>query len=150
MNNRISRHQMMMNVAREVSRRSTCCRLNVGAAIVSASHRIVSIGYNGAPPGIAHCAGNDCPGRLECHETVHAERNALDYVPRGITPYILYVTHSPCPECADIIDDSPLSWVVFEIPYRKTEHLTGRNLFQLTPAGYLVRWHDQYIVRDIG
>lgn len=147
---RISRHQMFMQMARVASQRSTCSRLNVGAVIVSHDNRIVSIGYNGTPAGQPHCIGNECPGRQECTLTTHAEVNALDYVPRGVQPAILYVTHSPCWRCVKAIQDSLVVATIFEIPYRKTDHLPLLgNVYQLTPAGYLVRWADQRIVESI-
>jgi dCMP deaminase len=51
---RISLQQMFMNIAFEVSKRSTCARVNVGAIIVK-NQRIVSMGWNGAPSGKKHC-----------------------------------------------------------------------------------------------
>ena len=53
---RISYHQMFMNIAREVSRRSTCCRKQVGSILVSDRQKIISCGWNGVPSGKEHCA----------------------------------------------------------------------------------------------
>jgi len=149
---RISRQQMFMLMSRAAAMRSTCFRLNVGAIVV-VGNRPVSVGYNGAPSGEPHCAGNACPGRHHCRQTIHAETNALKHVPEDLkdTDWDLYVTHSPCSECADLIVGGrpglirpPVKRVFFEVPYRKTEHLDNLaknvELYQVTPAGYVVEW----------
>jgi len=46
--------ETFMNVAREMATHSTCCRWNVGAALVR-DRRILSTGYNGSPQGRDHC-----------------------------------------------------------------------------------------------
>ena len=52
---RIDLHKMFMNIALEVSKRSTCTRVNVGALIVK-NQRIISMGWNGVPSGKQHCS----------------------------------------------------------------------------------------------
>ena len=47
--------QYFHGIAAAVSLRATCPRARVGAVIVSEEHRILSTGYNGAPPGEDHC-----------------------------------------------------------------------------------------------
>jgi dCMP deaminase len=144
---RISRPQMFMEIAHVVSRRSTCFRLNVGA-VVTAHGRIVSIGYNGQPPGARHCQGNDCPGREGCHETIHAEINALGHVPVGVTGRLqVYVTDSPCIDCARVIVNSGqgrIDRVFYDRPYRLGQHgidyLMENDIavYRITPAGYVI------------
>lgn len=126
--------------------RSTCFRLNVGALIV-VDNRPISVGYNGAPSGKPHCAGNACPGRHHCRETIHAEENAIDHVPDAALSdsWDLYVTHSPCQQCADrIVMTHQIKRVFFEATYRNTDHLAelvkSVELYQVTPAGYVVEW----------
>lgn len=51
---RISREQMLMEVAHVVARRGTCSRAQVGV-VFAREGRILATGYNGAPPGITHC-----------------------------------------------------------------------------------------------
>mgnify|MGYP003511295398 CR=1 FL=1 len=51
---RISRDEMLMEMAGTVAHRGTCSRLQVGA-VFSKEGRIISMGYNGAPKGMAHC-----------------------------------------------------------------------------------------------
>ena len=52
--NRISRDEMLMEMAETVAKRGTCSRLRVGC-VVSRDGRVISTGYNGAPAGIPHC-----------------------------------------------------------------------------------------------
>lgn len=51
---RITRDEMLMEVAHVVARRGTCSRLQVGA-VFAQDGRIVATGYNGAPRGMPHC-----------------------------------------------------------------------------------------------
>lgn len=148
---RISRPQMFMDIAHIVAKRSTCFRLNVGAVIVS-DRRIVSIGYNGTPPGHAHCTGNSCPGAQGCSLTTHAEVNALEHLPAGITePLDLYVTDSPCIDCTyRLTKDFRVKRLFFGTPYRIIDHLSYDGLpfkvYRITPAGYIIDWQTKDIV----
>jgi len=148
---RITRHQMFMEVAQVVAKRSTCYRLNVGAVVV-VCNRIVSIGYNGSPPGEPHCAGNECPGRHGCKIALHAEMNALAYVPIGLEhPRDLYVTDSPCELCAAQLAPRGVARVFFANPYRITDHLNvlparGVETYRITPAGYIMNWTTGEVV----
>lgn len=80
--------QYVMDIARDVSMRSTCIRRQYGAVIVDPmSKRIISTGYNGAARGCPNCHDlgkcirqelNVQPGtRYELCRSVHAEQNAL-------------------------------------------------------------------------
>jgi dCMP deaminase len=142
---RISRDQAFMETARVFSKRSTCFRLNVGCVIV-VNRRIISVGYNGAPPGLKHCGGNSCPGMQPggC-PTSHAEANALDYVPmeHTLSEKDLYVTDSPCPGCAKRIADSYVERVFFERAYRDLSGVAyllnhGVSVYEVKPAGYIL------------
>jgi dCMP deaminase len=48
-------HSIFMNIAKEISRASTCCKRQVGVVIISPDNRIISTGYNGVVSGAAHC-----------------------------------------------------------------------------------------------
>ena len=54
MTSRVTRDEMLMEVAHAIAKRGTCSRLQVGA-VFSRDGRIVSTGYNGAPAGMPHC-----------------------------------------------------------------------------------------------
>ena len=150
---RPTRPQMFMEIAHVVAKRSTCMRLNVGAILVQ-DRRIVSIGYNGAPSGAPHCSGNDCPGKHHCHETIHAEHNALRHLPYT-EPMLwqnrldLYVTDSPCAACFDKIKDhGGVRRIFFANPYRINDHLVSEKIgiYRVTPAGYIVDWSTKELV----
>ena len=74
---RVSWDQYFMNIAREVSTRSTCDRKHVGAVIVR-DKMILATGYNGSIRGLPHCddVGHDMEDG-HCVRTVHAEANAI-------------------------------------------------------------------------
>lgn len=112
-----------LSIATEVSSRSTCSRLSVGAVVVSNLH-IVSSGYNGAPKGLRHCDHSVDDG--PCTMSVHAEANALLF--RTPDPYrtagqVLYVTHAPCYDCAKLIVNANIERVVYKDLYRNEKGL---------------------------
>lgn len=148
---RISRHQLWMDMAEVLTRRSTCYRGNVGAIIVK-NNDILSVGYNGAPEGEEHCLGNECPLYPEtggCMKADHAEKNALI---RALAKLrmgqlegcIMYCTSSPCIECAKRIKLSHLRCFIYRNSYRDSTGLklllegTGVLVYRLTPSGYLI------------
>lgn len=131
-----------MQIAQVAAQRSTCQRLNVGAVLVK-DRSVVAIGYNGAPSGAPHCAGNNCPGKFTCQETTHAEMNAFLHLPESVDgPLDLYVTDSPCTGCFQaILEDGRIKRIFYLTPYRIIEHLTDWDhevkIYRMTPAGYI-------------
>jgi dCMP deaminase len=120
-------HNSFLEVARVVSNASTCTRGNAGAVIVQ-DRRIVSTGYNGAPPGMPHCTdvGCDLPGEgvYGCQRAIHAELNAIAWAARhGVATDggIMYATHGPCLKCAQAILAAGIVEVHYIHPYRLTE-----------------------------
>jgi dCMP deaminase len=152
---RITRPQLFMEIAHSVAKRSTCYRLNVGAVCV-VNNSIVSIGYNGAPAGKEHCRGNECPGRFECKETIHAEYNALKRISTALiankSAIDLYCTDSPCMLCASAaLDIYHIKRLFFSRLYRINDHLDlmcerGVEIYQVTPAGYMIDWNDRKVM----
>lgn len=86
MSKRISKHQYYLNIAEEVSKRSTCISLNWGCLIVK-DDQIISTGYNGAPRKTKDCLelgyclrrklGIPSGTQYETCRSVHGEQNAL-------------------------------------------------------------------------
>ena len=74
---RVSWNTYFMNIAKEVSTRSTCSRKHVGAVIVR-NKTILSTGYNGSIKGLPHCdeVGYEMVDG-HCIRTTHAEANAI-------------------------------------------------------------------------
>ena len=103
--------EYFLSITREVARRSTCLRRQVGA-ILGREKRILATGYNGAPRGLKHCAEVGClreqqnvPSgeRHELCRGLHAEMNAfLQAASFGVSSEgsTLYATVHPCSLCA--------------------------------------------------
>jgi len=124
---RISRDQMLMEMAIIASKRSTCTRKHVGA-IIAIEGRPVSVGYAGAPSGLPHCLEHGCLTGPDggCIRTQHAEANAIAFAARkGIATEkaTLYTTVSPCLACAKLIINAGIIEVWYLERYRKTEGL---------------------------
>lgn len=112
-----------LRMARIWSENSYCRRRQVGALIVK-DQMIISDGYNGTPSGFDNVC-EDADG-MTFPYVLHAEANAITKVARsnnssdGAT---LYVTASPCMECAKLIIQSGIRRVVFSELYRITDGL---------------------------
>ena len=118
---RASWDDYFMNIAREVSTRSTCDRKFVGAVIVR-DKCILTTGYNGSIRGLTHC---DEDGHLmedgHCVRTVHAEANAIVQAARNgirIDGGSIYVTASPCWGCFRLIANAGIMRIAFGEFYR--------------------------------
>lgn len=100
---------------------SYCQRRKVGAIIVK-NQMIISDGYNGTPSGFENVC-EDEQGVTKPY-VLHAEANAITKVARsnnssdGAT---LYVTSSPCVECAKLIIQAGVKRVVYNEQYRLTD-----------------------------
>jgi dCMP deaminase len=91
--------EIYMRLAKELSRRSTCKRLQVGTVITSVDYRkVYAVGYNGNASGLPNTCDRDEPGNCGC---LHSEDNAVINcdAPRDAGK-IVYVTHLPCVTCA--------------------------------------------------
>lgn len=100
---------------------SYCKRRQVGAIIVK-DKMIISDGYNGTPVGFENVCEDDNDHTKPY--VLHAEANAITKVAQsnnssnGAT---LYVTSSPCIECAKLIIQAGIKRVVFNEIYRLTD-----------------------------
>lgn len=112
-----------MAIARIIATRSTCDRLRAGA-VLTKDNRIISTGYNGSPPGLPHCDGEE--GHLmeegHCVRTIHGEHNALlqaavlgSVSTKGSTMYTMY---NPCIHCAKYVVACGVKRVVIGKIYR--------------------------------
>ncbi len=103
---RIGWPEYFMMQAVMLASRSTCTRLNVGAAIVK-DGRIIASGYNGSVTGTPHCTEvGDYVVDGHCIRAVHAEQNALLQLARmGIAAdgAEIYVTDFPCAHCTKFL-----------------------------------------------
>lgn len=112
------RYMRMANIWAE---NSYCERRKVGALIVK-DKMIISDGYNGTPSGFENICENE-EGFTKPY-VLHAEANAITKIARsnnnsnGAT---MYVTASPCIECAKLIIQSGIRRVVYGEKYRLTD-----------------------------
>ena len=121
---RMGLDEYFMNVARLVSKRSTCLRRPVGAIVVKRK-RILTTGYNGAPRNLRHCLEVGClrdqlginsGERHELCRGVHAEQNAIIQGAVFGTPLeggTLYTTTFPCVMCSKIVINAGLVEIVY-------------------------------------
>ena len=119
------------------SQNSYCIRRQVGALIVK-EKMIISDGYNGSPAGFENvCEDENFKTKPY---VLHAEANAITKVAKsnnsseGAT---LYITSSPCMECAKLIIQSGIRRVVYSNHYHTDE---GINL--LKQAGIEVEFME--------
>lgn len=132
---RVNKDEYYLNIAREVSSRSTCVKRQYGCVIVN-NDEIIATGYNGAPRGEMNCSDVGYCTRMnvrhnsgdysDCH-AVHAEQNALiSAARRDMINGILYLYGSdfnlgdkyeidnpePCPICLRMIKNSGITKIV--------------------------------------
>ena len=130
--------EFFMGISKLTAARSKDPSTQVGACIVSADNRILSIGYNGAPNGFNDDVfpwdreGN--PLDTKYLYVVHAERNAvLNY--RGSRKELenakIYVDLFPCNECAKEIIQSGIKEVIYlSDKYKDTDSvIASKRLF---------------------
>lgn len=136
-----------MDVAERFAEESYATRLHVGAIVVK-DNRIISIGINGMPSGWENVCeeqiylnefDNPFMSNSEMEkeypfedeyglykmkskpEVLHAERNALDKLARSHESgedAMMFVTHSPCLECAKSIYGAGISEIFYRTEYR--------------------------------
>ncbi len=116
-----------LRMARQWAQLSHCTRKQVGALIVR-DGMIVSDGYNGTPSGFPNACEN---AEGETHWYVlHAEANAITKLARsthtaqGAT---LYITLSPCRDCAKLIHQVGIRRVVYVDAYKDDSGLNFLN-----------------------
>lgn len=136
-NNRPSKIEYYLGIAKEVASRSTCLRKHYGAVIVK-NDQIVSTGYNGAPRYCKNCCDlNVCyrkehnipsGSNYELCKSVHAEQNALlnagrsNCVDAGMYIYGIDVDTNvkcsayPCIICTKLIINSNINIVYMSMP----------------------------------
>ena len=106
-----------MSIAHEVSKRSYDPQLKVGAIIVSEDNtRMLSIGYNGNYKGGPNERESQEPGQ---GGLIHAEMNALVKCDFNFSKKKhMYLTHSPCRQCAKLIVNAEITKVIYDKLYR--------------------------------
>lgn len=127
---RVSVDDYYLDIAKAVSKRSSCLKRQYGAVIVN-NQEIIATGYNGSPRGQANCCDvgfchrlNEVhnSGKYDLCESVHAEQNAIISASRkdmiGGTLYLYGeengtpIQASPCPICGRMIKNAGIVRVV--------------------------------------
>ncbi len=118
-----------MKTAETFAELSHARRLHVGAIIVK-DDRIISIGYNGMPAGwdnncedvIQH--SDDTTSLKTKPEVLHAETNAIAKLAKSTESGLnasMFITHSPCLDCAKLIYQSGINAVYYRDAYRNED-----------------------------
>jgi len=132
-----------LEMAKIWAENSYCKRRQVGALLVN-NQMIISDGYNGTPVGFE----NICEDENDKTKpyVLHAEANAITKVAKSNNSSegsTLYVTSSPCLECAKLIIQAAIHRVVFTEKYRLED---GIKL--LERAGIEVIHLDQNLILE--
>lgn len=128
---RLGVNEYYMNIAVQVSLRSTCTRRRVGAVIVK-DNRILATGYNGSPSGMINCTDckdrcyrslNNIPSGEDLHlcYAIHAEQNAIMNALRTgekLEGASIYITTFPCSTCAKLILQSGIRDIYYIDTYK--------------------------------
>ena len=125
--------QYFVSICEMVGSRGTCDRGKSGCVIVK-DKRILTTGYVGSPPGLAHCddighemhkvTHDDGRETMHCIRTVHAEQNAIVQAARnGIALFgsTLYCKMTPCYVCAKLIISAGIVRVVAMKDYQASK-----------------------------
>ena len=110
-----------LRMARIWAENSYCKRRQVGALVVK-DKMIISDGYNGTPSGFENVCEDD--GNVTKPYVLHAEANAITKLARSNNnseESTIYITASPCIECAKLIIQAGIKRVVYGEKYRLTD-----------------------------
>lgn len=120
---RISFDDYVMQICHAVSKRATCRHREQGAVIVR-NKRVISAGYNGAPPGVTDCLQLGYCSKAEglpcLAEALHGESNAILSAARegiSVDGASLYCVYSPCRSCCNMLKTAGIIEVVYEEVY---------------------------------
>lgn len=141
----ISWDEYFMSIAVLSSLRSKDPHTKVGACIVSPSHKVLSLGYNGMPIGvddqeIPWASHADCKDFLNTKYpyVCHAELNAILNSNHDLHGATVYVTLFPCNECTKAIIQSGIKKIIFiSDKYHDTdEEIAARRMLDMAHIEY--------------
>lgn len=125
---------LYIDLAKRISEMSYAKRNKVGCVIVK-NNNILSFGYNGTPTRFNNCCENEKDGCLETKpEVIHSEINAISKAAANgisIAGSKIFLTLSPCFECAKAIIQCKIKEVYYNTLYRDVrplEMLTKANV----------------------
>jgi len=132
--------EYFIEIAKIISKRSTCLRRQVGCVLVDSNNHILSTGYNGVAANLPHCNFRSpiqhvsldvewvhpyaCEGStsksgedLELCEAIHSEQNALLQCHDVTSIYTAYCTTYPCIHCMKLLSNTSVKRIVYEEKY---------------------------------
>ena len=116
--------EYFMMLAKLAATMGTCKKRKVGAVVVR-NHRVLTTGFNGAPPGLPHCTAVGClifeEEGSSCRRALHAEQNAVLQNSGTLEGAILYTSFLPCVDCMKEILSAKIAEVVYEEEYPGTK-----------------------------
>ncbi len=146
--------EYFMDLARTVGTRGTCNRGRSGCIIVK-DKRVMTTGYVGSPPGLAHCdeighwfkktIHEDGSISQHCIRTVHAEANAIAQAAKhgiNIDGGTLYCKMEPCLDCTKLLISAGIKRIVCEQRY----HAAKESREMLEEAGVKVEVLNDSVV----
>lgn len=108
----------LLKMAKDVASWSKDESTKVGAVITTADGSPVSWGFNGMPMGIDDTKTERHIRPYKYKWMAHAERNAMDLAPMGdLTGCVMFVTFSPCSNCAQSIIQRKIKTLVVDEEY---------------------------------
>jgi dCMP deaminase len=114
-------HSMYIDIAKRVGEMSYAQRKKVGCICVK-DGRIISMGWNGTPSGFDNRCEIEVDNKLETRkEVLHAELNCISKLAKSTessSGSSMYLTLSPCFECAKLIKQSEIKQVFYTEQYR--------------------------------
>lgn len=134
-------YEVYMRMAEELSKRSTCLRLQVGTVITDPQlENVVAIGYNGNARGFPNTCDSNEAGRCGC---IHSEQNAMVKAPGPLRDKVAFVTASPCVACAKLMIQANVAFLFYREAYRDPAGLEVLRAGGVVPVLY-TRWKDSW------
>jgi dCMP deaminase len=146
--------EVYADILKRISALSTSSRLKVACMLLRKDFtKIASFGYNGnyynAPINPETNTEEESlePGK---DGFIHAEQNVLakfrEHDPEN---YIVFITHSPCKNCAKLLVNSGFKWIYWLDDYRETSHLN--EIFERCQvgSGNLEKFTEDYVNGEI-
>ena len=142
----VKRIDWYIELLKTLEKRAKCREgARTGAIIATPdTGRVISMGYNGPPPGVPHCEDVGCVSyNGHCIATIHAESNALSQLNNyGVytnVPLAIITTYTPCLNCLKNLISFNIKWCI-SIDYYEDEarevflnwlHVNGKELIEL-------------------
>lgn len=109
-------HVRFMHLAAHVAKWSKDPSTQVGCVLVDDDRKVVGMGYNGFPRGVADGADRYADRSIKYPMVVHAEANAVLNAVASTRGTIAYVTHHPCADCMGLLIQAGVRSIITHQP----------------------------------